>query len=350
MVTPHDDDLRGLAPNLSAGDVNGALLVVGDVDEHLQDASWSGGVEDRLFEDFTGVFGHGDEGKFARHAAAVCFAHLVDSTSLEDGNAIVGLDLTAVGVFVDEDEAGEVVFSRPGKNARVAAHVRSAANVADAPAGRRPEGVVGSVAQIGQLHVFLEGVFGTTGKALNDVVDPMLELNDLRADGQRTLAGAVAAEPLRADSQTRFAVDVMHRHLIRVFGDRHAHRFKLRSDVGRGVGLLNGAAHSSFPLRVAQGHQILSEGASLGRIVIDEFVLVVGCETQPGRSEHKHGGDHQHHDTDRHQGLRGEHVRAAPPRRVFGEQVGVLYLGFVLQTQHGVLRAVFLQSMDELAF
>ena len=113
VVTADDDDLRGLAPNLSAGDVNGVLLVVGDVDEHLQDASWSGGVEDRLFEDFTGVFGHGDEGKFARHAAAVCFAHLVDSTSLEDGNAVVGFDLTAVGVFVDENEAGEVVFSRP---------------------------------------------------------------------------------------------------------------------------------------------------------------------------------------------------------------------------------------------
>ena len=189
-----------------------------------------------------------------------------------------------------------------------------------------------------------------TGKALNDVVDPMLELNDLRADGQRTLAGAVAAEPLRADSQTRFAVDVMHRHLVGVLGDRHAHGLKLRSDVGRGVGLLDGTAHSSFPFRVAQSHQVLSEGASLGRIVIDEFILVVGCETQPGRSEHKHSGDHQHHDADRHQGLRGEHVRAAPPRRVFGEKIGVLCLGFVLQTQHGVLGAVPLQALNELAF
>ena len=258
--------------------------------------------------------------------------------------------MTAIGVFVHENETCKVVFSGQGKDARVAADVRSAANVTDAAAGGSPECIVGSVAQVGQLHVFLEGVCGLSREALNDVVDSVLELNDLRAECHWTFAGAVAAEPLRANPQTRFGVNVVHRHLVGVLGDRHAHGLKLSSDVGGCVGFLDGSAHSSFPFWVTQSDQVFGKGTGLSRIEIDEIVLVIGGEPQPRRAEHKHGGDHQHHNADGHQGLRREHVGAAPPRRVFVQKLGVFRLRFLLQTQNGVLGAAPLQALDELGF
>ena len=135
VVAADDHDLRGFATYLAARDVDRAFFVVGHVDDHLQHTRWSGGVENRLLENLTGVFGHGDEGKLAWNAASVRFAHLVDSTPFEDGDAVVGFNLAAVGVFVHEDETCKVVFSGQRKDAGVAAHIRPAADVADASAG-----------------------------------------------------------------------------------------------------------------------------------------------------------------------------------------------------------------------
>ena len=113
----------------------------------------------------------------------------------------------------------------------------------------------------------------------------------------------------------------MHRHLIGVLGDGHPHRFELCGDVRRGVGLFHGAAHAPFPLRVAQRHEVFSKGTGLSRIVIDEVVFVIGGKAQPGWPDDENGGDHQHHDTNRHEGLRSKDVRTSPPWHVFLVQV-----------------------------
>ena len=56
VVPANNDHLRGLSTDFSTGHIDGAFLVVGHVDEHFQHAGGSSGVEDALFEDFTGVF------------------------------------------------------------------------------------------------------------------------------------------------------------------------------------------------------------------------------------------------------------------------------------------------------
>ena len=71
MVAADDDDLGGFPTDFTARHVDGALLVVGYVDEHFQGTLRARGVEDRLFEDLASVFGHGDERKFGWNAAAV---------------------------------------------------------------------------------------------------------------------------------------------------------------------------------------------------------------------------------------------------------------------------------------
>mgnify|MGYP001300756695 CR=1 FL=1 len=71
VVPSNNDHLGGFPSDFTARDIDGALLVVGHVHEHLDDTGRSGGVEDGLFEDFTGVFGHGDKGQFRRDGAAV---------------------------------------------------------------------------------------------------------------------------------------------------------------------------------------------------------------------------------------------------------------------------------------
>ena len=60
----------------------------------------------------------------------------------------------------------------------------------------------------------------------------MLELFDLAAKSQRTLTGAVSTEPLHANPEAGFAVDVVHGHLVGMLGNGHPHRFELGSNVG----------------------------------------------------------------------------------------------------------------------
>ncbi len=104
----------------------------------------------------------------------------------------------------------------------------------------------------------------------------MLELFDLAAKSQRTFARAVATKPLDANPEAGFAVDVVHRHLVGMLGDGQSHRFELRSDVRRRVGLLHGTAHATFPIGVAQRYEVFCKGTGLRCIVINEIVLVIG--------------------------------------------------------------------------
>ena len=104
----------------------------------------------------------------------------------------------------------------------------------------------------------------------------MLELDDLTAKGTESFARAVASEPLHANPETRFAVDVVHGDLVGMFGDGQSHRLKLSGDVGRRVGFLGGAAHASLPFGVAQRHEVFGKGTGLRRIVVDEIVFVIG--------------------------------------------------------------------------
>ena len=55
VVAADDDDLGGFAPDFSARHVDGALLVVGDIDDHLQHALGARSVEDGLLEDFASI-------------------------------------------------------------------------------------------------------------------------------------------------------------------------------------------------------------------------------------------------------------------------------------------------------
>ena len=74
--------------------------------------------------------------------------------------------MAAISIFVDENETRKVVFSSFGEDAGVAAHVCTASNVADAARRRDPEGVVGAVADIGDLNIVVEGVFRASREAL----------------------------------------------------------------------------------------------------------------------------------------------------------------------------------------
>ena len=56
VVAADDDDLGGFPADFSAGHVDGALLVVGDIDDHLQHALGTRCVEDGLFEDLASIF------------------------------------------------------------------------------------------------------------------------------------------------------------------------------------------------------------------------------------------------------------------------------------------------------
>ena len=145
----------------------------------------------------------------------------------------------------------------------------------------------------------------------------MLELDDLGANRQRTLAGAVAAEALDANPKTRLRIHAVHRHLVGVLGGGHAHGFELGGNVGRGVGLFDRAAHATFPFGMAERHEVFGKGSCLGCVVVDEVVLVVRCESKPGRTEHEDGGDHENNHANRHQGLRSKHFRTSPPGHVF---------------------------------
>ena len=102
-----------------------------------------------------------------------------------------------------------------------------------------------------------------------------------------------------------------------MFGGGHAHGFELGGNVGRGVGLFDRAAHATFPFRMAECHEVFGKGSRLGCVVIDEVVLVVRCESKPGRTEHEDGGDHENNHANRHQGLRSKHFRTSPPGHVF---------------------------------
>ena len=184
--------------------------------------------------------------------------------------------MAAVGVFVYENKACKVVFSRFGEDTGIPTHICTASHVADAAGSRGPKGVVGAVADVGQLNVISKAVFGAPGEALNDVVNAMLELDDLASKSQRTFARAVATKPLSANPEAGFAVDVVHGDLVGMFGDGQPHCFELSRNIGRRVGFLGGAAHAPFPLRVTQRYEVLSKGTGLRRVVIDEIVLVIG--------------------------------------------------------------------------
>ena len=53
VVAANDDHLGGFSTNLTAGHVDGALLVIGDVDDHFEHPLRAGGVENGLLEDFS---------------------------------------------------------------------------------------------------------------------------------------------------------------------------------------------------------------------------------------------------------------------------------------------------------
>ena len=53
VVAANDDHFGGFSTNLTAGHVDGALLVVGDVDDHFEHPLRAGGVENGLLEDFS---------------------------------------------------------------------------------------------------------------------------------------------------------------------------------------------------------------------------------------------------------------------------------------------------------